>query len=179
MIVLIAGLSGVLFRTGCVCCGTGGPFGLSSKCYQTLCNEIAMFARFGVDLTEQFVGAMNDGPLTFQWACLACVVKSIASERRACRSSTADARTLSGKVFFVACMVSFLLSSLDLISGECFAQQSGHRCEPPFKPSIDRERSAANERKKRYSEHPKGWEFPTAGGQHRDIANAIVTSKAD
>src|SRR5947209_19631458 len=51
---------------------------------------------------------MKLGPLTFQWACLACVCRSLQSASRALSSSTALTRVASGKSFLVLNISSFL-----------------------------------------------------------------------
>src|SRR5262249_42651084 len=52
--------------------------------------------------------AMNVVPLTFQWACLHCVCRSMQSANRALRSSIALARVPSDRPFFVLNIESLL-----------------------------------------------------------------------
>src|SRR3546814_3558813 len=47
---------------------------------------------------------MKLGPLTFQWACFACVIRSTASASRTCRSSVAALRVFEGMSVFVLCI---------------------------------------------------------------------------
>ena len=49
--------------------------------------------------------AMKFGPLTFQWACLVCSIRSVASASRSPSNATTFWRTLPGKSFFVRCMI--------------------------------------------------------------------------
>src|SRR5437762_8683329 len=44
---------------------------------------------------------MKFGPLTFQWACLVCVCRSVQSASRALSNSTTLPRVASGRSFFV------------------------------------------------------------------------------
>src|SRR5262249_53895001 len=55
---------------------------------------------------------MKLGPLTFQWACLVCVCKSLQSARRALSSSMALTRVASDRSFLVLNMVHLRLESL-------------------------------------------------------------------
>src|SRR5690242_11441680 len=52
---------------------------------------------------------MKFGPLTFQWACLVCVWRSMQSASRAFSSSTALTRVASGRSFLVLNMARLLL----------------------------------------------------------------------
>src|SRR5205807_2873787 len=76
---------------------------------------------------------MKLGPLTFQWACLVCVCRSMQSARRAMSSSTALTRVASERPFFVLNMVvsrlrGFLRYASD---GLC-----GGTCNPPSGDSV-------------------------------------------
>src|SRR5215831_8343868 len=62
---------------------------------------------------------MKIGPLTFQWACLVCVCRSMQSASRALSNSTTLARVSSARSFFVLNMTRLL--SHDGSSGQCRA----------------------------------------------------------
>src|SRR5262245_57635923 len=62
---------------------------------------------------------MKIGPLTFQWACLVCVCRSMQSASRALSNSTTLARVSSARSFFVLNMTRLL--SHDGSSGRCRA----------------------------------------------------------
>src|SRR5437899_12781833 len=56
-------------------------------------------------LSNSSCSAMKLGPLTFQCACLACVTRSTASDRRSWRRLATCTRTFSGMSFFVLYML--------------------------------------------------------------------------
>src|SRR5436305_756216 len=58
---------------------------------------------------------MKLGPLTFQWACLVCVCRSMQSARRAISSSTALTRAASERPFFVLNMVGLQVEGISSI----------------------------------------------------------------
>src|SRR6516162_10389358 len=57
--------------------------------------------------------AMKFGPLTFQWACLVCVWRSMQSASRALSSSTTLTRVASGMSFFVLYIARLLIHVLE------------------------------------------------------------------
>src|SRR5882672_7317190 len=58
---------------------------------------------------------MKWGPLTFQWACLVCVCKSMASANLALSSSIALPRIVSDRSFFVLNMLGLLVEAFEWI----------------------------------------------------------------
>src|SRR6266700_2334254 len=56
---------------------------------------------------------MKLGPLTFQWACLVWVCRSMASARRALSSSTALPRIVSDRSFFVLNISGLLVEAFE------------------------------------------------------------------
>jgi hypothetical protein len=72
--------------------------------------QVGVVAACSYTWSNSWCSAMNAGPLTFQWACLACVTRSTASDRRSCRSPATWTRTFSEMSFFVLC-IGIVLSS--------------------------------------------------------------------
>src|SRR5215831_1647410 len=80
-------------------------------------------------LSNSSCRAMKFGPLTFQWACLVCVCRSMQSASRALSSTTALTRVASGRSFFVLNMASLLFRDkvLSLTGGAGLGLQEGQQ----------------------------------------------------